>query len=399
MRCAPAAPPTGLLLFSLLLTGPAPTRALPQPLPEATEGAAISGLVSTTPAAQEPGVAVPGQSVLISGGGGGGGEEDLSSPRGRESDSFDLEVELELAELRALRVRLSRLADEVDARAQRLGRVAGLEAAEAAAAAPAAAPAPALVDCDGPACVARTVLRKAGYAVSAVRLGDGDGDDDDDNNDPEPRGRPETVGPDGGGGGSGRGEGTGTEPPTLLRWPLGLLLVVIMGCVAAAGCLRNRAVTRRRRRAPPSLPFHEPEVPYQPPRRFQGSPPTWWRPQRVPERQITSADEQRPVEKGGGPWHCCLDDWEEEDDLGKEKGGDEKRRCLDEGSDRYMDEPSVTEVAEHNSGAVVEEVDYELEEEEEEELLTLGEEIALFRSALELVEGMVAAQEERLRRV
>ncbi|KAL2177180.1 uncharacterized protein P884DRAFT_277936 [Thermothelomyces heterothallicus CBS 202.75] len=395
MRCAPAAPPTGgLLLFFLLLIGPAPTRALPQPLPEATEGAAISGLVSTTPAAQESGVAVPGQSMLISGGGGGGGEEDLWSPRGRESDSFDLEVELELAELRALRVRLSRLADEVDARAQRLGRVAGQEAAAAAAA---AAPAPALVDCDGPACVARTVLRKAGYAVRAVRLGDGDDDDDD----PEPRGRPETVGPDGGGGGSGRREGT--EPPTLLRWPLGLLLmVIIMGCcVAAAGRLRNRAVTRRRRRAPPSLPFHEPEVPHQPPRRFHGGALTWWRPQRVvPERQITSADERRPVEKGGGPWHRCLDDREEEDDPGKEKGGDdEKRPCLDEGSDRYVDEPSVTEVAEHGSGAVVEEVDYYLEEEEEEELLTLGEEIASFRSALELVEGMVAAQEERLRRV
>ncbi|KAL2159808.1 hypothetical protein VTH06DRAFT_1941 [Thermothelomyces fergusii] len=373
MRCAPASPPTGRLLllsfflFLLLLpSGPAPARALAQPLPDDTEGAAIRGPACGPPAPAS------------------------------DADALELEPEPELAELRALRARLSRLVDAVDARARQRRR-----RGRAAASAP-----PVLLDCDGPACVARAVLRKAAYAARVARRGNRPGEDE--SGDGE-RKRARSGRPGAAASPAGRG-GCGALPPPLLLMLLLLIPAIVVGCVAAVRCRRDCAGTGRRRRrrgSSPSLllPVHEPAVPDQPWRRVRGCGFAGWQ----PEGMATPADEQRPgpVEKGGEPLRCGLDGREKAGGLQTESGGTEKRRCSDrEAGDRYVDEPSVTRVAEHQDGMVVEEVGYVEEEDEygdedddEELLLTLGDEIASFRSALELVEGMVAAQEERSRRV
>jgi hypothetical protein len=89
---------------------------------------------------------------------------DGSGGSGEESSS---DLELQLAELKVLRAQLASLAKEVDARALRLATSVRSAAASA------------LVDCDGPACVVRAVRRKAGYAVEAFRVVGRDGADQD----------------------------------------------------------------------------------------------------------------------------------------------------------------------------------------------------------------------------
>ena len=286
-----------------------------------------------------------------------------SDSGGSEVSSFDLEREL--AELKALRGRLASLAKEVDARALRLA--AGVRST--------AGGGSALVDCDGPRCVLRAVRRKAGYAVQALRVGGGGGSGGGEEEQNRHRRRQ-------------RRDGTESEPDlehqggvvegfdllvhrllfsivavfTVQHMAIGVGLMLLCFAVLWCGSL-CRDVLRKaacgwlwRWRAQEGRIRLESEA----------VPVDW---------SLAEKEEEYLDEKRGGPGE-------------EERYGNEKARFDEE---RYRDEyaPLVDEDVE-----VVEDSE---EYEANEERLALGDELASFRSAVELVESMVAAADERNR--
>ncbi|KAL2200380.1 hypothetical protein P885DRAFT_57258 [Corynascus similis CBS 632.67] len=418
MRCL--SPTTGLVL--LLIWVPTLSHALSQTLPEASEKVPTSNLGSR-PATQEPTVA-SNQNVLVL------DREDVASSGNQESSR-----ELELAELRALRIRLTRLAEEVDARAKWLAQITKQTPSAT------VVTATSVADCDDPGCVARGVFRKVRYAIGAilsrdVNSGGGGGGDnvglEDDDRKPGSQTKAPTetnntsISPRHGGDGHG-GDNSSTAatsqqqhgqeavttlekegnngndeaglPPTFqgvvsvllaqLNWQLSLLAIVLGCCYAAMRWFRNRVVLRRLR---PLLPLREPHVPVRQSMRLYDGVYDGWRSWWAPEGRVTLSPQERLVEKGES-CHYCMDR-EEEGNSNEKRYEDEKGLYWDEKSDRYEVEPAATEDAANDTDMVEEE---EEDDDDDEEPFTLGEEIASFRSALELVESMVAAHEERMR--
>ncbi|KAK4246399.1 hypothetical protein C7999DRAFT_33205 [Corynascus novoguineensis] len=427
MRCL--SPTTGLVL--LLLRVPTFSHALPQTLPEASEKVPTSNLGSR-PATQEPTV-VSDQNVLVL------DREDVPSSGNQESG-----LELELAELRALRTRLAQLAEEIDARAKWLAQIAKQTPSAT------VVTSTSVADCDEPRCVARGVFRKVRYAIGAILSRDADnggggGSDDvgleDDDRKPGSQTKAPTetnnpsISPRRGGDGHGgdnsstaatpqqqhgleavttleKEENDGNDgndgndetnlPPTFqsvvsvllaqLNWQLSLLAIVLGCCYASMRWFRNRVVLRRLRSL---LPLREPGVPVRQSMRPCDGAYDSWRSWRAPEGRGTLRPQERLVEKGES-CHFCMGQ-EEEGNSNEKVYEDEKGLYWDEKSDRYEVEPAATDDAANDRGMVEEEEEEEDDDDDDEEPLTLGEEIASFRSALELVEGMVAAQEERIR--
>ncbi|KAK3292271.1 uncharacterized protein B0H64DRAFT_225467 [Chaetomium fimeti] len=343
---------TGLLL---LLNVPTFTNGLPNPLLEAPgAGASASALTSPPPSLTVPGARTP-------------ASQEVPIPRkDNGEDSLESRLELELAELQALRAQLASLTKEVDTRAVRLAARVGPTDRSA------------LVDCDGPTCVFRAVMRKAGYAVEALRRngGDGDGGDDDEYLPGQQRRhrRQEDAAdsyPD-------------LEPRDEVVKGLDLLIHKLLFSILAVFTIRHIAIGAGLM----LLCFVVLWCGSLCRDALGKATGSWWQPWRAREGRIRLGDEEAvdwgSAEKGeerfdGKQGEPC----EEEEGYWDEKAGFDEEGYQGE----YV--PFVAEDAE-----IFEDND---NEEGDEEQLTLGDEIASFRSAVELVENMVAAAEERQR--
>jgi hypothetical protein len=281
--------------------------------------------------------------------------QDNDGKGGPEEESSS-DLELQLAELKVLRAQLSSLAKEVDARALRLAtsvRSAGASA---------------LVDCDGPVCVVRAVRRKAGYAVEAFRVVGRDGADQDLPGQHR-RHRRDTTDSDA----NLEHQSDVVEGLDLLMHRLLLSIVavftiqhvaigvgLVLLCFAVLWCgslcrgVLNKAACGG-----------------------------WWR-WRVREGKIRLGSEEVVDGDLAEKEEEYLD--EKRGEPGEEEGYRNEKAAFNE--ERYRDEYTPW-------------VDEDVEDSEEygtdDERLALGDELASFRSAVELVESMVAAVDERHR--
>ncbi|KAH6856777.1 hypothetical protein B0I37DRAFT_368322 [Chaetomium sp. MPI-CAGE-AT-0009] len=343
---------TGLFL---LLNVPTFTNGLPHSTLEAPDAGASASALASPP----PSLVVPGARTAA-------GHDIAASSNDGGEGSLESRLELELAELKALRAQLASLAKEVDTRALRLATSVGPTDRSA------------LADCDSPACILRAVRRKAGYAVEALRLNRGDGDDGggylsgqqrrrrrrqdvtDSYPEPEPQG--------------GVVEGLDLLIHRLLLCILAVFTVqhvaigagLMLLCFAVLWCgsicrdALGKAMSGR------------------------------WRPWRAREGRIRLGDEEAVdwglTEKGEERLDEKQSNPGEEERNRDEKAGFDEERYRHEYVSSWVEDVEVVEAAEDNDIAGG-----------DEEPLTLGDEIASFRSALELVENMVAATEERHR--
>ncbi|KAK3306612.1 uncharacterized protein B0T15DRAFT_527719 [Chaetomium strumarium] len=305
-------------------------------------------------------------------------------------------LERELADLHVLRVQLAELEKEVSSRETWLAQATGLTPHR---------PPPSIADCDSLRCIVQALRCKAAHAASAL-LNTASSDTNHANITHHPSRNTTTlveipVPP-------WRTNGTRTAPPGSLTSapipavvedgvvggsddpPLALLLLLVG--LAGLACLGTQLALSCCRVGRQGLAGALP-----PPVTVTRRGPGWWR----------AVWEQRLVD-GASLWRRSGQRGGVQVRLGEEEGygNGEGYEYRDEKGPCYLDEKTAHAHALYEAGGDEEEErdgerDMESEcaseAEEEEEELTLGEELASFRAALDLVEGIVAAEEQRAR--
>ncbi|KAG7288035.1 hypothetical protein NEMBOFW57_007555 [Staphylotrichum longicolle] len=293
--------------------------------------------------------------------------EDVLTPDNNESAQHESFLARELADLRALQNQLAVLAKEVHARERWLAEAVG------------AATPSGIADCDGVVCVVRTILRKTKYAAQGAVYSNND-----ETNEPPldrtiplpPWRRPNTNNTDPSsppGSEPSDADGAAGDDDSFNPFGPEVLVLVAFNIIFFVGFSLIRALF---------------------PLRIAANPESLHRQACALEREVSAHEwqefEEEQAARYGGSCFPSSGWWggqgRREVDLGDEErvqlGAGEE--CWDE-KEGYVDEkmPQADEVG----GGY--------ESDSDEELRVLGEEISSFRSALALVEDLVAAEDER----